>query len=108
MSRTEDELVVRTYCQTPAGSCGRRRCIGPMIPVVTRQWIKDLKRVQAPAVFFPDPKDADDEEFQQAKRLIGDDAVVGFWVHYPALMFDYRDGHENVYYDYYDNYDLVM
>ena len=42
------------------------------------------KKSSSTCIFFPDPKDADDEEFQQAKRLIGDDAVVGFWVHYPA------------------------
>ena len=110
VSRTEDELVVRTYCQTPAGELWQETVYRPNDPpVVTRQWIKDLKKeFKHLQYFFPDPKDSDDEEFQQAKRLIGDDAVVGFWVHYPALMFDYRDGHENVYYDYYDNYDLVM
>ncbi|MGE5529970.1 MAG: uroporphyrinogen decarboxylase family protein [Patescibacteria group bacterium] len=109
VARTEDSYTVRTYCRTPAGELWQEtvyRRDNP--PAVTRKYIKDLRRdFKHLPFFFPDPAQSDDAEFQEAKKAAGDDAAVGFWINYPALMFDLRDGQENCYYDYYDHHDLL-
>ncbi|MGE5599532.1 MAG: hypothetical protein ACM3XS_09150, partial [Bacteroidota bacterium] len=109
IERSAEKLVVRTYCETPAGELWQEtvyRRDNP--PVITRKYIKDLAGdFKHLPYFFPDPHQCGDEAFQEAKKAVGDSGIVGFWINYPALMFDLRDGQENCYYDYYDRHDLL-
>lgn len=109
ISKDEKKMVVRTYCTTPAGELWQDtiyRIDNP--PVIKTGYIKDIEEeFEHIKYFFPDPYQASDEKFQKAKKLLGDRGVAGFWINYPALMFDLRDKEENAYYDYYDHYDLV-
>lgn len=109
ISRNDNQMTVRTYCKTPPGELWKDtiyRKDNP--PVIKTGFIKDLKKeFNHLHYFFPDPYKASDEKFQEAKKQLGNKGIAGFWINYPALMFDLRDKEENAYYDYYDNYELV-
>jgi len=104
-----DRIVVRTYCETPAGELWEETVYyvdNP--PTTTRKYIKDLERdFEHLQYFFPDPCGCSAAPLEEQKRMMGDSGVVGVYVGYPALMWFLRDGAENPFLDYYDHYDLV-
>jgi uroporphyrinogen decarboxylase len=127
VDRTDDKIVVRTYCDTPDGELWQERVYFRDKPEVirTRNWVKDVDR-DFPIYlkyFFPDPSACDDNDIQAQKAGIGDHGVMGCCVNYPEIGLVYIDvldgteydpqrstpgGLERAAYMYYDRHELLQ
>ena len=96
IARTDERIVTRTVCRTPAGdlTCETTYYIADP-PTQTRKWITDLK-ADLPKVryFFPEITGCDAAPLEEMRAYLGEDGALGACVGLPGFqdLFGWFDG----------------
>jgi uroporphyrinogen decarboxylase len=112
VSRTDERIVVRTTCQTPAGDLdGETTYYVADPPTQTRKWIKDFPDDLAKLrYFFPRISGCDAAPLEEMRAYLGEDGALGASISVPGFqeLFVWFDGGlEAVVYAWVDHHDAL-
>jgi len=96
VSRSDERIVTRTTCRTPAGDLGCETTYYVADPPTqTRKWITDFK-ADLPKLryFFPEITGCDPAPLEQMRAYLGDDGALGACIGVPGFqeLFGWFDG----------------
>jgi len=96
VSRTDNVIVVRTFCMTPKGELWQEtNYYRDMPPWTTRKFFKDLEgEFEHLQYFFPDPSNLGGEAYWTMTKALGDLGTTGLSIGLPGFqsLYDLIDG----------------